>query len=187
MFLTKLTCKYYIKLIITILCIFATTSCGIYRKTDARKVPVSGMERAKKNIEEGKGFRLFDSERNKGGGVFDFASSNPMWRATIELLDFVPFSNVDYSGGIIITDWYYDNDELSDSLKITVKFLSNEIRSDGLNVSIHNRICNEINNKCKISKLDSKLSEEIKVAILKKATQLKEQMPKSGTGYKIGN
>jgi hypothetical protein len=186
MFLTKLTCKYYIKLTIITLCIFATTSCGIYRKTDARKVPTSGMERAKKNIEEGKGFRLFDTERNKRGGVFDFASSNPMWRATIELLDFVPFSNVDYSGGIIITDWYYDSDELSDSLKITVKFLSNEIRSDGLNVSIHNRTCNEIN-KCKISKLDSKLSEEIKVAILKKATQLKEQMPKSDTGYKIGN
>jgi hypothetical protein len=186
MFLTKLTCKYYIKLIIITLCIFATTSCGIYRKTDARKVPVSGMERAKKNIEEGKGFRLFDTERNKRGGVFDFASSNPMWRATIELLDFVPFSNVDYSGGIIITDWYYDSDELSDSLKITVKFLSNEIRSDGLNVSIHNRTCNEIN-KCKISKLDSKLSEEIKVAILKKAAQLKEQMPKSDTGYKIEN
>ena len=165
---------------------FIIASCGMYKKTDARKVPVSGMERAQKNIEEGRGFKLFDPDRNKRGGVFDFASSNPMWRATIELLDFVPFSNVDYSGGIIITDWYYDSDELTDSLKITVKFLSNEIRSDGLNVSVHNRICNEIN-KCKISKLDSKLSEEIKVAILKKAAQLKEQMPKSDPGYKIGN
>ena len=92
-----------------------------------------------------------------------------------QLLDFVPFSNVDYSGGIIITDWYYDGEESSDSLKITVKFLSNEIRSDGLNVLVHNRTCNEIN-KCKISKVDSKLSEEIKVAILKKAAKIKEQM-----------
>src|SRR6056300_658532 len=99
-----------------------------------------------------------------------------MWRATIELLDFVPFSNVDYSGGIIITDWYYDSEELSDSIKITVKFLSNEIRADGLNVLIHNRTCNELN-KCKISKFDSNLSEEIKVAILKKATKIKEEMP----------
>jgi hypothetical protein len=154
---------------------FIIASCGIYKKTDARKVPVSGIERSKKNIEEGRGFRIFDSNKNRGGGVFNFATSNPMWRATIELLDFVPFSNVDYSGGIIITDWYYDGEESSDSLKITVKFLSNEIRSDGLNVLVHNRTCNEIN-KCKISKVDSKLSEEIKVAILKKAAKIKEQM-----------
>jgi len=155
---------------------FIIASCGIYKKTDARKVPVSGIERSKKNIEEGRGFRIFDPARNQGGGgVFNFATSNPMWRATIELLDFVPFSNVDYSGGIIITDWYYDGEESSDSLKITVKFLSNEIRSDGLNVLVHNRTCNEIN-KCKISKVDSKISEEVKVAILKKAAKIKEQM-----------
>ena len=103
-----------------------------------------------------------------------------MWRATIELLDFVPFSNVDYSGGIIITDWYYEDEETSESIKITVKFLSNEIRADGLSVLIYNRTCNEIN-KCKISKVDSKLSEEIKVAILKKAAMIKEQMPNART------
>jgi len=155
---------------------FIIASCGIYKKTDARKVPVSGIERSKKNLEEGRGFRIFDPARNQGGGgVFNFATSNPMWRATIELLDFVPFSNVDYSGGIIITDWYYDGEESSDSLKITVKFLSNEIRSDALNVLVHNRTCSEIN-KCKISKVDSKISEEVKVAILKKAAKIKEQM-----------
>lgn len=175
MFLSKSISKFFIKFMLLTLSFFIIASCGIYKKTDARKVPVSGIERSKKNIEEGRGFRIFDSNKNRGGGVFNFATSNPMWRATIELLDFVPFSNVDYSGGIIITDWYYDGEESSDSLKITVKFLSNEIRSDGLNVLVHNRTCNEIN-KCKISKVDSKLSEEIKVAILKKAAKIKEQM-----------
>ena len=175
MLLSKSISKFFIKFMLLTLSFFIIASCGIYKKTDARKVPVSGIERSKKNIEEGRGFRIFDSNKNRGGGVFNFATSNPMWRATIELLDFVPFSNVDYSGGIIITDWYYDGEESSDSLKITVKFLSNEIRSDGLNVLVHNRTCNEIN-KCKISKVDSKLSEEIKVAILKKAAKIKEQM-----------
>ena len=176
MLLSKSISKFFIKFMLLTLSFFIIASCGIYKKTDARKVPVSGIERSKKNLEEGRGFRIFDPARNQGGGgVFNFATSNPMWRATIELLDFVPFSNVDYSGGIIITDWYYDGEESSDSLKITVKFLSNEIRSDGLNVLVHNRTCNEIN-KCKISKVDSKLSEEIKVAILKKAAKIKEQM-----------
>jgi len=176
--------KFLSKIIVLLLTLFMIASCGIYKKTDSRKVPIKGSDRAEKNIQEGKGFRVFDSNRNRGGGVFDFATSNPMWRATIELLDFVPFSNVDYSGGIIITDWYYDSEELSDSIKITVKFLSNEIRADGLNVLIHNRTCNELN-KCKISKLDSNLSEEIKVAILKKATKIKEEMPNPNSDYKI--
>ena len=175
MLLSKSISKFFIKFMLLTLSFFIIASCGIYKKTDARKVPVSGIERSKKNIEEGRGFRIFDSNKNQGGGVFNFATSNPMWRATIELLDFVPFSNVDYSGGIIITDWYYDGEESSDSLKITVKFLSNEIRSDALNVLVHNRTCSEIN-KCKISKVDSKISEEVKVAILKKAAKIKEQM-----------
>ena len=176
MLLSKSISKFFIKFMLLTLSFFIFASCGIYKKTDARKVPVSGIERSKKNLEEGRGFRIFDPARNQGGGgVFNFATSNPMWRATIELLDFVPFSNVDYSGGIIITDWYYDGEESSDSLKITVKFLSNEIRSDALNVLVHNRTCSEIN-KCKISKVDSKISEEVKVAILKKAAKIKEQM-----------
>jgi len=183
MFLTKFISKFISKFLILTLSFFVITSCGIYKKTDARKVPTSGMERAEKNIQEGRGFRLFDPDRNKGGGVFNFATSNPMWRATIELLDFVPFSNVDYSGGIIITDWYYEDEETSESIKITVKFLSNEIRADGLSVLIYNRTCNEIN-KCKTSKVDSKLSEEVKVAILKKAAMIKEQMPNANSDYK---
>ena len=98
--------------------------CGIYKKTDARKVPVNVSDRAEKNIREGKGFRVFDKARQGGGtGVFSFASSNPMWRASINLLDFAPFSNVDYSGGIIITDWF--SDEKTEILHVA--FLINKI------------------------------------------------------------
>ena len=151
------------------------TSCGIYKKTDARKVSPTGTVRAQKNIEEGKGFRLLDSRRNKGNGVFEFASSNPMWRASVKLLDFTPFSNVDYSGGIIITDWFSNDDtNQNESIKITVKFLSNEIRADGINVLVYKRVCKSNINTCKVSKVESDLSGEIKLAILKEATILKE-------------
>ena len=111
-------------------------NCGIYKKIDSRKIPVNVDERAQKNIQEGKAFRLGDMVK-KGGGNFEFASSNEMWRASISLLDFAPFSNVDYSGGIIITDWFADEGTPNEYLKITVRFLSNEIRADGLNVIIH--------------------------------------------------
>lgn len=154
--------------------LFFLSGCGIYKKVDSRKVPVNVNERAKRNIQEGKGYTLFDSNRNRGSGNFEFASSNPMWRASIKLLDFTPFSNVDYSGGIIITDWFNSNDaSANESIKITVKFLSNEVRADGLDVLIYKKICNA-NNNCNISKVDSELSKEIKLAILKEAAIIKE-------------
>lgn len=165
----------YLKLVIFFTIFFNLVACGIYKPVDSRKVSPNVNERARKNIQEGRGFRVFDSNRNKSGGVFQFASSNEMWRATINLLDFAPFSNVDYSGGIIITDWYNGDDLASNEfIKITVKFLSNEIRADGLEIIIHKKICDELN-KCKISKLQSELSNDIKVAILKDAAILKEQ------------
>ena len=101
--------------------------------------------------------------------VFDFASSNELWRATVEILDFVPLTNASYSGGIIITDWFSGSTEDSKrNLKITIKFLSNEIRSDSIKVDVHERICSSQNN-CRTSLVKSKISNEIKVAILKKA------------------
>ena len=150
------------------------SGCGIYKPVDTRKVPVNANERTKRNIQQGKGFTLFDSQKNKGSGNFEFASSNPMWRASIKLLDFTPFSNVDYAGGIIITDWFSEDDTNSnESIKITVKFLSNEVRADGIDVLIYKRIC-KTNNNCNVSKIDSDLSNEIKLAILKEATIIKE-------------
>ena len=157
-----------------ILIIFCTllllNSCGIYRPTDARKVSPNADERVKKNIEEGKGFRL-SGALNRGSGNFLFASSNPMWRASLDKLSFVPLNVVDYSGGVIITDWYSDNSE--DEIKITVRFLSNEIRSDSLKVIIHTKNCTSYNN-CSISEINNTTNNEIRLAILKKAAEIEK-------------
>ena len=156
-----------------ILLFFLTSSCGIYKPADARKIDPNVNARVQKNIEEGRGFRIMGGKK-KGGGTFEFASSNEMWRASIDLLDFTPFSNVDYSGGIIITDWFSDeNSSKNESLKITVRFLSNEIRADGINVIIHKKVCDE-KNKCNIKKIDSTLAGEIKLAILKEAAKISQ-------------
>ena len=150
------------------------TGCGFYEPVDTRKTSVNVNERTKKNIQQGKGYRLFDSQKNRGSGNFEFASSNPMWRASVKLLDFTPFSNVDYSGGIIITDWFNDGqDKRNEYLKITIKFLSNEIRADGLDVLVYQKIC-DTNNNCNVSKIESELGQEIKLAILREATIMKE-------------
>jgi hypothetical protein len=164
--------RFTLLLIITT---FILTNCGIYKRSDVKDNPVNVKERVQKNIEEGRGIRF-----GKGGygssGTFNFASSNELWRASIEILDFVPFTNASYSGGIIITDWFSGPSKVENEkrmLKITVRFLSNEIRSDALKINIHERICklNTVND-CNVNKISSNLENEIKLTILKKATLL---------------
>ena len=134
---------------------------------DAGEISPNVQERVKKNLEEGKGFVLGDMV---GGDAttYQFASSNPMWRATLEILDFLPLANIDYSGGIITTDWYNEGAASNESIKITVRFLTNEIRSDGLKIIVHKKRCS-MSQQCTIKKVSSKLENELQVAILKKA------------------
>ena len=160
----------FIKIISLFILLFFLNACEAfkYKRSDVKDNPVEAGKRIEKNIQEGKGIR-FGKFREKRGGVFDFASSNELWRATVEILDFVPLTNASYSGGIIITDWFNGGAEDSNrNLKITIKFLSNEIRSDSIKVNVHERICASQNN-CTTSLVKSKISNEIKVAILKKA------------------
>jgi len=152
-------------------------SCGIYKRSDVKDNPVNVNERVRKNIEEGRGIRF--GKGNSSGGTFDFASSNELWRASIDILDFVPFTNASYSGGIIITDWFSGNSKVEDEkrqLKITVRFLTNEIRSDALGVTIYEKVCklNSVND-CNTKKISSNLENEIKLAILKKAAILEKE------------
>ena len=159
-------------------------SCGIWDPADARKVSPNAGERVKKNLEEGRGITLGGA---LGGGSktnYQFASSNPMWRATLEILDFLPLSNVDYSGGIITTDWYNEGTSLDESIKITVRFLTNEIRSDGLKIIVHKKRCSS-QQTCQVVKISSALEHELQVAILKKAILFdKEFSKKYGKKYK---
>ena len=128
------------------------------------------MQQIVKNIKEGRGFKI-GNVGNRGSGKFQFASSNPLWRASLEKLNFAPLNNVDYAGGIIVTDWF-SNETSNEQIKITIRFLTNEIRSDAINVIIHKKICSAQNN-CKITKIENDLNGEIKFEILKKAAQIK--------------
>jgi len=170
---------------ILILTFLLTTSCkNPFRWTDAREIPVNAQDRVQKNLEEGRGIQ-FGIGKNRGtGGTFDFASSNELWRASIKVLDFVSFTNASYSGGIIITDWFAGNQNSTDNknlreLKITVRFLSNEIRADAIEVIIHEKICEKKDKtNCRIKKIKSNIQNEVKLAILKKATILKNESNK---------
>lgn len=164
-----------LKILLLLQLIFSLSSCGplAYKKTDARKVSPNPEERVKKNLEEGRGFKIFDTNR-KLSTTYNFASSNELWRATLDTIDFMPLTTANYSGGIIVTDWYSDNQNLNENIKITVRFLTNEIRSDALDLKIFYRKCDSLN-KCKIFEKEGNLSKELKKEILKKASTYQRQ------------
>jgi len=136
---------------------------------DARKYPPQPEKRVAKNMEEGKGFVLMDKVKGRGNTNFEFASSNELWRATLDTIDFMPLITANYSGGIIVTDWYSDDQNSNESIKINVRFLTNEIRSDAIDLKIFYRMCKTTNN-CTINERKSNLADELKKEILKKAT-----------------
>ena len=165
-------------LLVILISLTMLTSCQAFKpkKVDTRETPIKGQDRARKAIEEGGGVSL-KNVLKKGGTNFEFSSSNPMWRASLEILDFLPLSTVDYSGGMIVSDWY-TGDSSNEAIKISIRFLSNEIRSDSLKIVVHKKKCSQ-NQTCKTQLLnDSKISQELRVTILKKAAELEKQKKK---------
>ena len=148
------------------------SSCnGKLPGADARKYPDDPKLRIKKNLEEGRGFRLSDSVSKTlrgGGGVFEFASSNELWRASLDTIDFMPLASVNYSGGIIITDWYSTDQTSNESIKISIRFLTNEIRSDALDIKVFKKKCLTMSN-CVTSEKQGNINTELKTKILKTA------------------
>ena len=149
-------------------------SCaGKFPGGDARKFPEDPAKRVAKNIEEGRGFSITEKLK-KSGGVFEFASSNELWRASLDIIDFMPLASVNYSGGIIITDWYSTDQSSNESIKISIRFLSNEVRSDALDIKVFNKKClTQLN--CVISEKTGNLIPELKEKILKTAAIYEKQ------------
>ena len=134
---------------------------------DARKYPDDPKLRVKKNLEDGRGFRVMDLGKSKGG-TFEFASSNELWRASLDTIDFMPLASVNYSGGIIITDWYSADENSNESIKISIRFLTNEIRSDALDIKVFSKKCITPSN-CVTSEKQGNINTELKTKILKTA------------------
>ena len=171
--------------LILLITIFFLNSCG--KQVDAKKFPPDPKERVKRNLEEGKGFRLSTKLKGlkKGGGDFEFASSNSLWRASLDIIDFMPLSTANYNGGIIVTDWYSDDVNSNESIKLTIRFLTNEIRSDAIDLKIFYKICKSVN-ICSVTEKKGNLVNQFKKEILKQAAIYeKTKKDKNFEPYKV--
>lgn len=174
------TIKYLIKTFsVLFFSAFLLTACnGKLPGGDARKFPADPKKRVEQNLKEGKGFKLNDIGKTQGG-VFEFASSNELWKASLDIIDFMPLASVNYSGGIIITDWYSNNQNPNESIKISIRFLTNEIRSDALDIKIFKKYCLDNGTNCKYLNTDENLVTELRKEILKKASLYKQEKKKN--------
>lgn len=166
-----------------LLILFFLLSCSIPEFAKPSKTTVdpslSAKQKARKNIEEGRGISLKDVVGGGSRGTnYEFSTSNPLWRASLSTIDFMPLTTVDYSGGIIITDWYSDSQNLGESIKITLRFLSNEVRSDSLKIIVHSKQCVSTDN-CEVNEIDSQIKFELTKSILTKAALLEKESKSS--------
>ena len=165
----------------SIVLIIILASCSVPEfakpKKVSRNVPINAKERAEQNVREGRGVSLKGMIGGNRSTNYEFSTSNPMWRASLEIIDFMPLTTVDYSGGIIITDWYSDGQNYDESIKITVRFLSNEIRSDSIKIIVHKKKC-KTNQNCAVNEIDTSIKFELQQSILKKAALLETEIKK---------
>ena len=165
----------FITLAVVILSFLLQTACGPlkYKKVSAKDFPPDPKERIKKNMEEGRGFRLMNQIDK--GTTYSFATSNPLWRATLDTLDFMPLVSANYSGGIVVTDWYSENGSPEESIKISIRFLTNEIRSDALSVNVFYKECSKNLTNCTVSQRNNELVSQLTMSILKKASVYQQE------------
>jgi len=147
--------------------------------TTGEKVRIEPNPQTKAKEFADKGQGIFGDINNKksSGNTFEFSTSNVLWRATLKSLDFLPLLNADYSGGIIVYDWYSSNSS-NEQIKISVRFLSNELRSESIEIISHKKTCDQ-NNKCITEKLNNNLPADIKDKILLAARTMRIEENKS--------
>ena len=167
--------------LLSVLLIFLSSCDALkYRPVSAKDYPPDPKERVRKNIEEGRGIRLFGGDEKKGG-TFDFASSNPLWRASLDTINFLPLISANYSGGIIISDWYSGNNE-NEAIKITIRFLTNEIRADALEIKVFQKRCG-VQSNCAITENDGEIVKGLKKNILRKAAIYEKELKANNKKY----
>ena len=168
--------KKNILILLSILIFLTQTGCEALKpkKVSAKDFPPDPRKRVEKNINEGRGFRVMGGSQK--GTNYEFASANPLWRATLDTLDFMPLASANYSGGIVITDWYSENNSQNESVKISVRFLTNEIRSDALDINVYLKKCVDNSSNCSISKNNNDLVADLNLSILKRATKYQKEI-----------
>ena len=99
-----------------------------------------------------------------------------LWRATLNILSFVPLVSTDALSGTIITDWYANKNIKNQRLKITAYINTNELKSESINIKVE--IQSFKNNIWSQPLTSNSLATQIEDSILNEARNLKLNLDK---------
>ena len=167
----KMFTKTHKKILFLSFFLIFLTSCGkdFFKYSSAKDNPVRGLDRAKKNVSEGRGVTLGDLGKGRGT-TYEFSTSNPMWRASLETLNFMPLAQVDPFGGVIVTDWYASAEAPNERFKANIYILDTNLRADALKASIFKQ--KRISGNWQDASIDADTARQIENAILTRAREL---------------
>ena len=178
----KILKNNFTSLTLNILLIALLFNCTKTDPSTGEKVlmEVDPRKRAEKAVEQGGGiFGNVMRGGNQTGAIPNFANSNVLWKATLKSLEFLPLANTDYAGGLIIYDWYSQENNPQEQIKLSIRFLSDELRSDSVSIIAHKKVCDNFN-KCSNAKVDQQFIDTIKENIIASARKLKIEEAKKG-------
>lgn len=106
-----------------------------------------------------------------GGGI---GVNSYLWRATLDTVSFLPVTNADPFGGVILTDWYAPPETPSERFKLNVYVLGRELRADGIQVSVFRQVIDP-SGSWRDAQVDPDASRKIEDSILTRARQLRNE------------
>jgi len=63
-----------------------------------------------------------------------------LWRAALDTLSFMPMTQTDSNGGVLVTDWYANPSTPNERMKLTVTILDQDLRADALRVAAQRQV-----------------------------------------------
>jgi hypothetical protein len=162
--------KHYLSIFLVLL----TFSCAKTDPMTGEKIIIEPdpVKKARDSAARGGGILGDIGGQKSSNQTVNFGNANVLWRASLKSLDFLPLISSDYSGGILIYDWYSQSNNSKEQIKISIQFLSNELRSDSIKIIAHKRICENID-KCSNLIVDQKFADTVKENIITVARSLK--------------
>ena len=163
-----------IKNILLLSILLMISSCSNYKSVFSSKVndetqkPILVLEDNSKDVLLSKNINLKNLDNVNVNGY--------LWRATLNILSFVPLISTDALSGTIITDWYVNKNIQNQRLKITVNINTNELKSESIKIKVE--IQNFKNNIWSQPLTSNSLATQIEDSILNEARNLKLNLDK---------
>jgi hypothetical protein len=149
------------------------TSCSLWGSKEKSANSNDEKISVKKKDWEPNVLKRVDQEKGGLTNIFGAERStvsqgdNVIWQASLDVLADIPLAQANYTGGVIITDWYNSSNS-NESIKISIFINSARLEVNSFDVKSFKKTCSAANN-CQTVNLTPDFNQKIKDRVLEKA------------------